>query len=155
MDWTVTGHAREQMAERGIAQDQLDTLLARPQTTLPDPKGMPGCRIFQSGQVVAFVNEVERVVITVGIHGASNSDWRTFAAPQGGSAPVVPVQYNGKRRKRVKDKGLPVTTRSVLDDLHPSIAAGVRQVMAEHGLDFRAVRITSPTEVDIVLPKEK
>lgn len=154
MDWTVTPHALEQMAERGVAVDQLDTLLARPQTTMPDPKGQPGCRIFQRDQLIAFVNEVEKVVITVGIHGGSRSDWHTLPAPQGGEAPAEPITY-GQRRRRVKDKGLPITKASVLDGVHPRVAAEVRQALALRGLDFRAIRVTSPTEVEIVLPKEK
>jgi hypothetical protein len=141
------------MAERGIARDQLDTLLARPAVTVPDTKRL-GRRIYSNGVMLAVVDEAAHAVITVGYKGASSNDWRTFAAPQGGAAPVEPVVY-GKRRRRVKDKGLPVTTRSVLDDLHPSIAEGVREVLAEHGLDFRAVRIFSPTQAEIDLHERK
>jgi hypothetical protein len=153
MEWQVTPHALEQMAERGIARDQLDRVLARPQTTLPDPKRQPGCRIFQSDQVVAFVNEDEHVVITVGIHGASRDDWHTFAAPQGGPAPAEPVTY-GVRRRRAKDKGLPVTKSNILDGVHEHVAAEVCKALAQRGLDFRAIRVISPTEVEIVLPEE-
>jgi IS4 transposase len=137
------------MAERGIAEDQLEALLARPAVTVPDTKRL-GRRIYSDDVMIAVVAEDTRSVITVGYKGASRNDWRTFAAPQGGAAPVEPVVY-GKRRRRVKDKGLPVQKTGVLDGVHPEIAAGVREVLDLYGLDYRAVRVHSPTDVEILL----
>lgn len=154
-EWLVTSHAREQMEERGIAQDQLDALLARPALSIPDPKGMPNCRYYTGGGMLAVVDEVAHAVITVGINGASSKDWRTFAAPRGSAPlPADPVRFRKRKRKK-DDPGLPVTKSSVLDGVHPGIAADVRAYLAKHGLDFRAVRVISPTEVFIDPPEEK
>lgn len=151
-EWLVTGHAREQMEERGITKDQLDALLARPTLSIPDPKGQPNCRYYTGGGILAVVDEVDRAVITVGINGASKRDWRTFAAPAS-PPPPEPVRFRKQRRKRIKDAELPVTKTSVLDGVHPGIAADVRAYLDEHGLDFRAVRVVSPTEVFIDPPE--
>jgi hypothetical protein len=153
MDWKVTPHALEQMAERGVAVDQLETLLAKPKVTVPDTKRL-GRRIYSNDVMIAVVDEDDRYVITVGMKGASSGDWETFAAPHGGAAPVAPI-VDGKRRKRVKEKGLPIQKSSVLDGVHPGIAEDVRAYLEKHGLDFRAVQVVSPTEVFINPPEDR
>jgi len=151
--WSTTAHARQQMTERGIAPDQLDDVLAHPATTAPDPKGRPGCRYYKRGGVLAVVNEDEHTVITVGIVGASARDWRTFAAPLAtGPAPVTSEQVEPwrPRQPRVKVSTAPVQATSILDGVHPSIAAQVRVTLNRLGLDFRSVVVQSPTEVSIL-----
>ena len=154
-DWVLTHHARERMADRGIAPDQLDELLARPKVSLPNPDldAAPGTRLYVGGGLVAVIDEPERTVITVGVHGASNADWESFPAPQAGPLPAEPISTEFRKRgRRVKDKGRPVCRTNVLDGVHPGIAAGVRAYLAAHGLDFRAVTVLGPTQVEITPP---
>ena len=150
----ATPHAQEQMAERGIAPDELDALLSRPETTIPDPKGEPDCRYYTGGGMVAVVNEATHRVITVGLDGASSRDWRSFGAPRGGPMPVEATPPPRKRmERRRRAVGPPVeraTTANVLDGVHPLIAAGVRAQLDAMGLDFRSVVVESPTVVSIV-----
>jgi hypothetical protein len=158
-DWEATAHAQDMMAERGITADQVSTLLAHPQTTAPDPKGRPNCRYYTGHGMLAVVDEAERKVITVGIMGANRHDWRTFAAPQSGAMPepvtvVGPNLYPAMmRRRRKEERAAEVRAMNVLDGVHPLIADGVRRELARLGLDFRSVRVDSPTEVSIIRRK--
>jgi hypothetical protein len=68
--------------------------------------------------------------------------------------PAEPVRFRN-RRKKVKEVGLPVDRSNVLDGVHPGVAAGVLAYLAEHGLDFRAVRVLGPTQVEIDPPKDR
>lgn len=154
-DWVLTHHTRQRLEDRGIAPDQLDQLLARPQISLPnpDPDAAPGTRLYVGGGLVAVIDEPARKVITVGVNGASNRDWETFPAPLAGPLPPEPVRTDfPKRGRRIKDKGLPVSRSNVLDGVHPGIADGVRAYLAANGLDFRAVRVLGPTQVEINPP---
>lgn len=150
-DWVITLHARQRMLDRGIADDQLDSLLAAPQISLPnpDPTAKPGTRLYIGGGLVAVIDEPERTVITIGVKGASSRDWESFSAPQAGPLPEPESTWPERRRRRVKDKGLPVTRSNVLDGVHPGIAADVRAFLAAHGLDFRAIKVLGPTQVEI------
>jgi len=142
------------MEIRGIAQDQVDRVLARPEISLPSPdqNAPPGTRLYVGGGVVAVVDEPAHTVITIGVKGAANSDWESFPAPPATDPlPPEPTCLR-QRRRRTKDKGLPVTRSNVLDGVHPGIAAGVRQYLAAHGLDFRAVKVLGPTQVEICPP---
>lgn len=149
-DWVISGHAQEQMEERGVARDQLDKLLRWPQVSIPDPMGKPNCRYYSGGGVLAVVDEGAHEVITVGIIGASNRDWESFLPPpaiEESPQPAAPLRR--PRRRRPKDKGLPVARGNVLDGVHPGIAADVRSYLAANGLDFRAVTVLGPTQVEI------
>lgn len=151
--WVITHHAQQRMEDRGVAPDQVDALLAAPSISLPnpDPDGAPGTRLYIGGGLVAVVDEPARTVITVGVKGASNRDWESFPAPPAEAMPPEPDQVR-HRRRRVKEKALPVTRRNVLDGVHPGITHGVRAYLAAHGLDFRAVRVLGPTQVEINPP---
>jgi hypothetical protein len=159
-DWALTYHARQQMELRGIARDQVDAALARPDHTTPSQKHA-GARQYVKGQVLLVVNEATRQVITVGIHGASKDDWESFAAPIS-AAPAEPTPLRllpggaaataSPGARRPKPPAAPVQRTAVLDGVHPRIAAAVRRELARRGLDFRAVRVVSPTEVSIAMP---
>jgi hypothetical protein len=141
------------MLDRGIAQDQVDALLARPEISLPNPdlQAAPGTRLYIHGGVVAVIDEPEHTVITIGITGATNRDWESFSPPEAGPLPPQSPSLH-HRRRRVKEKGLPVARRNVLDGVHPGIAAGVRAYLAAHNLDFRAVQVHGPMQVEINPP---
>jgi hypothetical protein len=136
------------MAARGITESQVCRLLVRPDHKLPDFKD-EGCRYYVGGGILAVVNEQTEEVVTVGIDGASRDDWRDFVP-----APV-PVDKPAPRRRRTatgrrpKPPPAPVESRNVLDDVHPSIRDGVLKTLRQRGLDFRSVRVLSPTEVEI------
>jgi Domain of unknown function (DUF4258) len=153
--WQLTAHARERMALRGISVDQVDAVLDRPSQTMPDPK-RTGCRMYVGGGVVAVVDERTQDVITVGIDGATGNDWQSFAAPP--AAPLsddvvepVPARTSRRAVRRPLARMRPATAaaRNVLDGVHPLVAAEVRRVLSRRGLDFRAVRVLSPTDVRI------
>jgi len=156
MEWEATAHAQDMMAERGITADQVATLLAHPQTTAPDPKGRPNCRYYTGRGMLAVVDESTRKVITVGIMGANRHDWRTFAAPQSGAMPEPATVRRPdlwppmSRRRRKEERAAEVRAMNVLDGVHPLIADSVRRELARLGLDFRSVRVNSPTEVSII-----
>jgi hypothetical protein len=151
------------MAERGIAPDELDAMLRHPDTTIPDPKGEPGCRYYTGRGMVAVVNEATHRVITVGVVGASSRDWRTFGAPRGGPMPTEsPARQRMTARRRAVEpvtvtgaNRAPIQLANVLDGVHPAIADGVRAELANLGLDFRSVRVESPTVVSIVAPDRR
>jgi hypothetical protein len=150
-DWVITSHAQEQMEERGLTRDQVDTVLRRPEISAPDPMGKPDCRYYVGGGMLAVVDEASREVITVGVSGASNRDWESFLPPSSEPLPPEPPKVRPRRNRgwRVKEQTLPVTRTNVLDGVHPGIARGVRAYLAANGLDFRSVRVLGPTQVEI------
>lgn len=155
--WRLTDHARDRLADRGITVEQLAEVLQRPSQNLPNPKRrQDGSRLYVGGGVVAVVNETTHEVITVGISGATGNDWVSFAPPA--AAPLVesplPVATGRVTRRsspRRTAAVAEVASRNVLDDVHPQIAKTVRRLMRRHGLDYRAVRVCSPTDVRIAV----
>lgn len=147
-DWVITNHAHERMADRGIAKDQLDALLAAPEISIPSAtRGSE--RIYIRDRILAVVDEPRRTVVTVGLSGATNQDWELFPPPPADPLPPEPPRLRTRRRRR-KDEAPPVTRRNILDGVHPGVAADVRAYLAANGLDFRAVRVLGPTQVEII-----
>lgn len=160
-DWTITDHAREQMVERRITATALDAVLHRPTHTVPDPKGRADCRYFVRGDLLAVVNERERVVITVGYNGACKDDWKdhrpdeqpedvhVVTAPVAGVRRVAPLRRNAQQQRVAS---APVQKRNMLDGVHEQLVIQVRQELQRRGLDFRAVEVLGPTRVVINVP---
>jgi hypothetical protein len=153
MQWSLTQHATQQMHARRFLREQLDELLARPQHTQPDPKRQEGVRLYVGHGITASVAEGTNTVLTVGIQGASKEDWHEFPAPaarvlaaRGGRASASTT-----RTRRKREPARPVASRNVLDEVHPGIAETVRRELRRRGLDFRAIRVDSPTVVSVVV----
>lgn len=159
--YRITAHAKAQCAERGIALAELDEVVARPDITIDaDLKDAGVTRGIAHGLVV-LVDEARRCIVTVGIDKAARDRWEALAIARKSTVPFkedTEKEKPRRPRKEVRSAGhrndevpaFRAASTHALDKVHPAIREQVTRELAALGLDFRCVRIITPTKVEIV-----
>ena len=169
--WTITGHARDMLAERGIAPSELVQTLLDPDKidalVNDNPAHAERVTLYVRGKVLAWVDDPDKTVITVGIQGANSLNWEAHALARAGTPeqdclPVedllvaVPAKRGrrpgSKNRQREVDRNGPVEVRHVLDGvLHPSLVETAKAMATERGVGFDKIRVLGPARFEIDL----
>jgi hypothetical protein len=173
-DWQLSKHALEQIAERGLALDDVLVAADRPVRSMPSKRKV-GARINTGPDGTQAIIDVDsRTIITVGVNGATKFDWEDHvvaraknAKPQHDDVVHEIVKPMGPRArqnlmKRMRrgvvaerpTEELQTTVKVAhsadeLEVLNPTIKRGVLDQMLGRNWDDYLVLVLSPVKVEI------
>lgn len=161
--WTLTEHARAQLANCGIALSEVYRVLRQPQLMMPAPEG--GFKYCGHGLVVVVADSMD--ITSIIIDGATADTWEGWAVERAefgdsdiaaadalvrAQLPLARQDPPARRPRRTRTRtapAVPAPLRSshVLDAVHPALRAEITRQVAG---DFSRLVVHSSTNVSIL-----